>query len=102
MNNQAYFQVVSIIEEIELTEKLLRQLRQLKEPLNKTLVTEIKRKKRNLVKEMLKNMIDTGVSFSQFEELYQQIFSYLKAEEKAPNTSTEFHKNAKRVAQFLS
>ena len=62
----------------------------------------MKRKKRNLVKEMLKKMIDSGVSFSQFEELYQQIFSYLKAEEKLVNPPNEFYKNAKRVAQFLS
>ena len=53
MSKQAYFQIVSIIEEIELTEKLLSQLMQMEETFNKTLFNEIKRKKRNLVKEIL-------------------------------------------------
>jgi len=101
MNKKAYLQIVSIIEEIELTEKLLLQLSRVEETLNKTLFNEMKRKKRNLVKEMLKKMIDTGVSFNHFEELYQQIFAYLKIEEKTVETPLDFKKNAQRVTQLL-
>jgi len=101
MSKKAYYQVLSIIEEIELTEKLLLQLTQVEELLNETLFNEIKRKKRNLVKEMLKKMIDIGISVNQFEALYQSIFSYLKLEEKEVATSNNFQKSAKRVERLL-
>ena len=63
MNKKAFFQVVSIIAEIESTEKLLLQLSSVEETLNKNLFNEMKRKKRNLVKEMLEKLqVSTSLS----------------------------------------
>ena len=102
MNNQSYYQILSIIEEIELTDKLLIKLNKVDEPLNETLFGEIRRKKRNLIKEMLKEMIDAGLSFIEFESLYTKLFSYLKKDDKKANFPIEFQKNVKRAEQFLA
>ena len=103
MNNQTYHRIISIIEDIELTDKLLHNLKAIKEePLNKIAFSEIERKKRNLIKKLLKEMINADLSFIQYENLYQKIFSYLAATEKETNLPKDWQKNINRAAQFLT
>jgi len=78
----SYYKIISIIEDIELTESLIHQLNALEEEsINETAFAQITRKKRNLVRDLLKEMITANLSFQQFELLYQKIFSYLKTSE---------------------
>jgi len=84
MKSNNYNKILSIIEDIELTNKLIRELKALNKGTTENIlgISSILRKKRNLTKELLSEMIEADVSFSRFEKFYQKIFSTLKDGEK--------------------
>ncbi len=103
MNKQNYHKIYSIIEDIELTNKLIDDLKAVnKGTLENILgVSSILRKKRNLTKELLSEMIEADVSFSHFEKFYQKIFSHLKDAEKKSGFTAETEKIVKLAEKVL-
>lgn len=103
MNNQNYHKIRSIIADIELTNKLIEDLKALnKGTLENILgVSSILRKKRNLTKELLSEMIDADISFNHFEKFYQKIFSNLKEGEKKVGFTKETEKIVKLAEQVI-
>lgn len=102
MNNHSYHLVISKIEIIEKTEQLLIKLREIKdEPLGKSMIMEMERKKRNLLKELLKEMIDADMIAGQFESSYQKILSYLNTSKSKNDWSEESKLQVARVEKFL-
>ena len=84
MKNKNYNKILSIIDDLELTNKLIDDLKALNNGTTKNIlgVSSILRKKRNLTKKLLSEMIAADISFSHFEKIYQVIFSSLKDGEK--------------------
>jgi hypothetical protein len=101
MRDKAFIHLSTIIEEIELTDKLLSNLNGLEESVDETLLAEMQRKKRNLIKKMLTKMIELGLGFRQFESLYQKIFDFLKSGEKDIDIPIEFKKNVIKAERLL-
>ena len=103
MNNHNYHKILSIITDIELTNKLIEDLKALnKGTLENILsISSILRKKRNLTKELLSEMIDADVSFNHFEKFYQKIFSNLKDGEKKDGFTAETEKIVKLAEEVL-
>lgn len=103
MNNQNYHKIRTIIADIELTNKLIEDLKALnKGTLENILgVSSILRKKRNLAKELLIEMIRAKFSFTQFKSLYEKIFTYLEKEGDVNLVPEDWQKNINEAAEFL-
>lgn len=103
MNNKRYFKILGIIEDIELTNKLIFDLKKVnKEPDKMLGFSSILRKKRNLTKDLLSEMIDADISFSQFEKYYLKVISYLKKGEKKKESPKEVLEIFNKMDQILA
>lgn len=102
MRNESFNAITNIIYQIETTEKYIAQLKDIKETINQTILNEMARKKQKLVKKLLVEMLSNGVSLSQFEDLYQKIFKYLKDKDDKNTISGEKEKVLLQAGSFLS
>lgn len=103
MNNKRYFKILGIIEDIELTNKLIFDLKKVNKETNEILgFSSILRKKRNLTKDLLSEMIDADISFNQFEKYYLKVITYLKKGEKTKESSKEVLEIFNKMDQILT
>ncbi len=90
MNKKHYYRIVNIVEDIELTNKLISDLKKTTDKPTEILgFTSILRKKRRLIKKLLGEMIDADISFNKFEKYYLKVISSLKSEDKKEESSKE-------------
>lgn len=102
MRNKNFFKIRSIVDDIELTQNLIIQLKAIKEePVNEVALSEIERKKRNLIEELLLEMIKAGFAYTQFKQLYERIFSYLESGKNIVIQSKDVQQSVNRATQFL-
>lgn len=102
MNEEIYYAILSKIEVIEKTDKLLRDLKAVdKEPLYLPLYKNYEKRKWKLTEELLKEMMNARLSYRQFGGLYKKLFAYLYAGENEVVVSEDLRKNVNRAEQFL-
>ena len=101
MKNEPYL-VISKIEVIEKTDTLLNKIREIKDDsMRKGMLKEIERKKRNLIEELLLEMIKAGFAYTQFKQLYEKIFSYLESGKNIVIQPKDIQKSVNRATRFL-
>jgi len=101
MNNKPYL-VISKIEVIKKTDSVINKLKEIQDdPMGKGMIREMERKKRNLVEELLLEMIKAGLAFSQFKPLYEKIFSYLESGKNIVIQPKDVQFNVNQVEKFL-
>ena len=102
MSKKLHHGIISKIEIIKKTDQLLHKLYEIKsEPLGKGMILEMERKKQDLLKELLVEMINAGISFTKFENAYMQIFTYLKSKDSETYFSKELQNNINQIEEIL-
>jgi len=80
--NESIAEIKGIIDEIEMTENLIIQLKKGDQGATlEVMLGEMLRKKRNLIRELISNLIQSGIDFKEFKNLYQTAFEYLMTNE---------------------
>lgn len=102
MDKKTYYSILSKIEVIEKTDKLLRDMKTVEdEPLYVPLYNSYAKRKWDLTEELLKEMMNARLSYRQFEGLYKKLFSFLYAGENEVIIAEDLEANVNRAEQFL-
>ncbi|MFK7933219.1 MAG: hypothetical protein AB8G22_06890 [Saprospiraceae bacterium] len=102
MDNEKYYLIVSIIEEIEKTDTLLKKLNALpQEAGSKCINSQIERKKRSLYQELLLELVNSKLQISEFKGLYHKIITYLGEKDVAQTIPAEQKAIIQKAALFI-
>lgn len=105
MNKKPYL-VISKIEVIQKTDKVIKRLIELPaeegyESVHNSSIKTMVFQKRKLIKELLIEMISAKLSFTQFKSLYEKIFAYLEKEGAVNIVLEDWQKNINEAEEFL-
>ncbi|MEM6319448.1 MAG: hypothetical protein AAF960_17385 [Bacteroidota bacterium] len=102
MNNKAYYRIISQIEVIKMTDELIQKLKATatdKDEINFAKPYELR--KQGLVEDLLVEMIKAKLSFHQFKNLYEKIFTYLDNGKNVQTLPDDLQKEVNQVKNFL-
>ena len=102
MNNQLVFEIQSITKEIEKNSNILGILSKGKDPMDKIMVKQFNRQKRNLYKELAAKLIQSNLNISHYENLYNRIMDYLKKEERQVHLPKDIQHSFTKAEQLLA
>ena len=95
--------IKAIIEQIESIDNMLASFNFKEEAMKRMIFTQMEAKKAQFVKELLVELIHSELDMSQYENLYQKIFLYLKQAKtvRSPKVITEFSKEITKAESLV-
>lgn len=99
--NQSIFEIQSIIKEIENNNNLIETLSKGNDSMDKMMIKQFRRQKRNLYKELASKLIQSNFHISDYEQLYARIMDYLKEEEKQVSLPSEMKEGFQLAERLL-